>query len=1617
MAQDKKRKRLQVDSILPSKRSKLTKSTKNHTYESFTNRIARLKIDPIRRTHTRTVAEDDVSVTTSHFRTALDNWVELNLSEDFVKFSRAVAPLSDSLVQILHHADDIHQLLLLHIEQGTVVSLQPVLDLVSQFAHDLGVKFEEYFPALLQAIIKLAATNQEVEVIEWSFTCLAWLFKYLSKLLVPDLRPLYDVMAPLLGKSKQKVFVSRFAAESLSFLLRRASVSYHTNPTWLQTIVQHIIADVYNSRDIRSIEQFELGLISLFSEAIKGAKSTLSSNGSFIFEELLNACLDTALEDYHQNPAFQAVQGVLTALLHDTNPQTFEPILQVLLSDTPASDTEKTTQKLQILVQLVMQIACYGKGDNVKDWGSILDFLATSVDFATDSNQLKELQPDLLAAVALCHNICTADVAIRHIKILDKLSDDEWAHQFPAFCDFYSRFGNDRFQTFALPKFQRFINLHWQTYNDQLIDLIPKLASRGLKPGTIQVPQAWRSSLDATLRTFGDSTVLPDIDTFRQFAITEMLCATSDDATVTEYIRSLWQTLQNRIGHDKVSTTALAFVLGRLLEQVVGAGKVENPSTVWFSICSHSSLLILRESFWRATSKFVACNINIIDPSESSLSHFITSIQAALQSPSHEIRKHALDILAALQAKKDGKPSEILTVATTIEQTPPNIETFRSISMHIRRLGMLYGSVASDAWLSTAVPSYCFGLLRVKFAPIWDAAVSAIKEISETIQAASVVGDIALEWLSEDVDAALSELHVGTTNIDTNRALDVDTLNNDIEELFRTPASAIGHMEAEFWKFHSLTPSTTMRDRTQALLLLKAVPQLAEKKSRALVPVLLEWVRHESSNDDKENINMESRREVQKWGRKDLKAMLSVFGAFKNPKSLFKAEEVYEAILTLLGHGDAEIQRSALQAIFSRKNENINRYQEGFLNLLDDAKFKEQFTTFLTVGADEDSLRDEHRSDVMPIVLRVLFGRIISRSKGDQQKGNKRAVFSVISRLGQQEANWFLDITLGPLTKVSLLNDGVFAEEQLKQNVISQRRQLGLLNMLNDILGFLGATTAPYAHRLIDPVFYCLLRSVRDEQSIPTDDAEPENLPGKGLAKSIRSLAMHCLDHLFAICPDFDWNPYIPILWSELILPRLDRFHQETAEAVSWLLRLFGIWAKSPKYIHFLTYKSSLLLENMAQCIGFHSSKEVVKRFVVGDIFLPLLENIQAGGVSEETFDAVIACSPQLLIQLEKALSTDCSKAMLEDTVKLISKLSELSPISSPELIKTCCSLLRQPSQKVSVGCKQKLLQVLDISIPRVTMTTDLLNDIVDLLCSSFTRGISKEGRSALVAITWKLVPFDSSIKRAAVLVEQLNSFSTSRLDEPDFEKRENAFGSISELNSTFTPQEWSLLLANALYFVTDEDELSIRASASHCIRRFITVAAESDAFERDMNMKILHHTVFANIEKGLKDKPELVRAEYLSILAEMVKVLPDWEPTKDLGNLVWYDDEETSFFVNILHIQQHRRIRALGRLQEEVKKGTLASNNIAHMLVPLLEHFIFDPKGGEVAGEASRTVGALAEWMDFPQFKSLFRRYISYLHSKPDRQESIHTKRKLPELLYQHSRNHYRGRKHYHTL
>jgi U3 small nucleolar RNA-associated protein 20 len=86
-------------------------------------------------------------------------------------------------------------------------------------AKDLHQEFYPHYEAFLSRLIALLDTK-DTDQLEWTFECLAYLFKFLWRLLVNNLPTVFEALLPLLGSSKP-YYINNFAAESFAFVARK----------------------------------------------------------------------------------------------------------------------------------------------------------------------------------------------------------------------------------------------------------------------------------------------------------------------------------------------------------------------------------------------------------------------------------------------------------------------------------------------------------------------------------------------------------------------------------------------------------------------------------------------------------------------------------------------------------------------------------------------------------------------------------------------------------------------------------------------------------------------------------------------------------------------------------------------------------------------------------------------------------------------------------------------------------------------------------------------------------------------------------------------------------------------------------------------------------------------------------------------------------------------------------------------------------------------------------------------------------------------------------------------------------------------------------------------------
>lgn len=115
--------------------------------------------------------------------------------------------------------------------------------LVVALARDLQKDFYQYYSEILTVLLELLNTK-EAEQLEWTFTCLAYLFKFLWRPLSKDVSTVFYSLLPLLSDN-QPEYINSFAAESFAFIVRK--VKDH------KTFLNLLLKAVQKKHDVSSL--------------------------------------------------------------------------------------------------------------------------------------------------------------------------------------------------------------------------------------------------------------------------------------------------------------------------------------------------------------------------------------------------------------------------------------------------------------------------------------------------------------------------------------------------------------------------------------------------------------------------------------------------------------------------------------------------------------------------------------------------------------------------------------------------------------------------------------------------------------------------------------------------------------------------------------------------------------------------------------------------------------------------------------------------------------------------------------------------------------------------------------------------------------------------------------------------------------------------------------------------------------------------------------------------------------------------------------------------------------------------------------------------------------------
>lgn len=1100
----------------------------------------------------------------------------------------------------------------------------------------------------------------------------------------------------------------------------------------------------------------------------------------------------------------------------------------------------------------------------------------------------------------------------------------------------------------------------------------------------------------------------------------DAISLSSPPTILPDILHSLHSQVSTALNEKATSSSPSSlFALGQGFLTYITLGQQLNEldRSLWSSICSKASQHSTTPVFLEAILAYMSACPKNPGLSDEELDELAEAMIPNISGPSHELRLLSLRIFQALYSWL-ALDDNYISVAIGIENSDLGLNTARAISMEVRHLAGAYNENSNKRWLDRIIPHFCFGLLSKRLASVWQDACEAMKVICENPAGERVVAELAIHWLQipGDISSNTSaseqdaQRNPGISEYECSNVVNVES---SIKDSFHNIANSKSLLHDNFLSSHtglSLSPASA---RSQALRALNAVPQVAEKRSRQWVPIFLSKIFREDdasdSPEDGEDIPAHDTSSAGAWGLQDKKAMLTLFGKFINPKVLYKSSQLHDVLKELLRNGDSEIQKLALKAIFTWKLPALHPYEQNLLNIVDDARFRDELSVFVHVGNENSTIQEEHREDLFTYLLRLLYGRMISRagSRGSlgRQEGRRKTVLRVISQLPESDFGEFVRITFGVLNDIRVVKVKEDGTDPLTQELLSPRKQAGLLNMVETMFSVLKSKMLPYISQAMNIVLYCLVRACRQLKDTESDEGANSQ---SALLRNIRHIGIRALDLVFSVSLHTDWGVYIPLILSEVVNPRLENFAIETAQGISGLLQLFRTWASSPNSARY--FLDTQVIPRFVDCLEIESARDEVKSFVLNEILGSLIDvslqhNVDKDGDTDLTSKNKAGSEvlgphvEYILLRIDFLLRSQPSRQLIASGVTCLSKLAAFveSSAETSRFISTTVYLLKQPPDRVPPKTKGGLLQVLQHFLPlyQANENPELSQQIFEVLSSLFDYFKDNDNRKALSAVFDIFSEHDPTLQEVGKLVIDLNSLSVKKLDEVDYSRRLTAFRIINEEKfDKLTPKQWRPLLYNMLYSVKDEEELSIRSSASFGLKRFIhTSGPRLEAGEAGY-VELVNGVLFPALKGGIKNHAEAVRGEFISILGHLIQFNPTLESVKDMRPLLADGDEEASFFNNVLHIQQHRRLRALRRLSAEVRKDTIQSSNISTIFFPLVEHFVFnqaeDENAHNLTAETVVTIGALSEGLTWNQFRAIFRRYKTYMQTKPGIEKNV---------------------------
>nr|CAB3267577.1 small subunit processome component 20 homolog [Phallusia mammillata] len=1553
------------------------KDKNKYRFKTFSERLALVNIDAVHRIK-RVQTDEDGSEDFSQFAECLEKWRDLDLSIHFANFKRQIAGKAKNYKLVLHFCDDLNSALQQHLVVEDSLAIPALLELTVALCVDMSSDFYPHFPKYFKILTGLLHT-QEVEKLEAVFSAITLLFRHLWRCMLTDMGPVLDMYAVLVT-SEQPAHIGAFAAESISYLLRKTRDR--------EFVVEKLL--MMSQSNVAASDAIARVLFNL----VKSAQHHFH----ICVSDYLPVILSFLKSDTSSDLTFRTINSSIQLMADYTTKEHGEPVWKLLLSEMKTNDESYAVHLTKLLntwckakngarICSYKDLHCYFKKTQTTQSGRNSDFLLSICEL-------------------LCTVLCGSKSGLTSTEKQNFLQVFE-ASTLP--CDgcvsmWKTVCNAEDFHSFGKRAFLKFCQTRIQTDKDKfkVLDLLSEFV----------VKQQQLPSTEQDLETF--------VPLHLDFSIVSReKSEKSPGDIIAELIKNesspeiLWQAILvlQHIQPLKL-IEILKFRFPNLLakcqnEQSLAVVAIATQALYTNKqlsvVAEHCQLFVQLLEQWPSSrhALFVAGMLLRLKPS---FKDYLTedmrrSLVENVSSFSSPVRLMSLQILHQLD------PSPQLEFCIQAEMITASIQDIRDKLLHLSKL-LEHRETSMNQKTKEIVVRFLLANFSVNFSALWPGlqgiicsqATSDRNDVFwsiffETLTKASDDAEISQWWkVGLEADAEINSDNVFSEYVQGNWKNKAAIVNTRIDCF---------NFRLQLWKTLAMLPHFSV----------------AESNNRVLVTLLFRFLEEEYYQVDKNHSPMQSLQQHdaenepaekvhrRKDGVKMLEAILTVFAKFTNMRSAVRSDELHELFEEFLMHSDSEIQNVALQCVFSSKGKGMHKYKEQLLEFANAKKFRDSL-----INLNLDDIKSEERHFVIPVLLRFLFGRL--KSKTGSSTGMKSApvagrlvIIRFLCNLENAEVGTFVDLVIAPFTKsvdfTLEISDAV--QEAHHRAVESMEcvplsRQQGVLSTIRMII-------EKMKHKLSAEYFSSLLKlllcvAASHNAFLAQKDTSDNYLFDKRFLLQIKQQkksTIECIINLLDSWPSANLlsSSEVNAIFQVLVVSELSRQVNESSGSPTMLLKLFNLFSNHLKYRPLLIKactNSTSPMDTIVQILSSGKTSSEVSSYIL-DILINLLtdprdvEQVEttptilngtssAGelcmeldvnenhSVREVGLSVLKPYLNQIMSYFVQKLSRNKNRKDVSLQPKYLDFLSEISEVASDR--KLLSSLTRVLlSHVIAVAAKHRGNQGKSL-VPALRVLSSVIHEssFAPKLGKLFSKVDDRESRLLLVKVFCRACQEDERQKWTCDVIKRLNAWDKRFIEELDFDSRLTAFQDIAarlkEENFVELFQDHCLQLMPVLHSCTHTllhyyADISLRESVSRVLELLVDkvkqLFTEENESAKSVYQTVVRDMLLPTIQAGLRSLDEGCRHEAISLLSKIVRTFPDEPLVRNMTHLSNWNDPEDDFYENIRHIQLHRRARAFRRIakcvglqQDNINSMEAAENSEAKpdTLIPYSVAFRF---------------------------------------------------------------------------